>query len=227
MAEKNISPEKKLLNIIEGEGNEAQEVKPTPAVQGKKFFSFAALRGRISFLKSKVSQSPIKIPSISFSLDGFNVLLQLCIVVLVIYLGMSIRIEFSRLLKHDWKEQTGEAPLISTDVKAVASLLQPKSYYLNKVKARNLFGFADEPEKEKAVFKEKPKQEPNELEKIVKHFKLVGISWSNDPDAIIEDVKAKKTYFVKTGHKINEINVQAIYRDKVILHYRSQEVELR
>lgn len=227
MAEKNISPEKKLLNIIEGEGNEAQEVKPTPASRGKKFFSIAAIRGRISFLRARASQGPIKAPSISFSLGGFNVLFQLCIVGLVIYLGMSIRVEFSRLLKHDWKEQTGKAPLISADVKAVASLLQPESYYLNKVKARNLFGFANEPEEEKAAFKEKLKQEPTELEKMVKSFKLVGISWSNDPDAIIEDEKAKKTYFIKTGHKINEISVQAIYRDKVILHYRSQEVELR
>ena len=227
MAEKNISPEKKLLNIIEGEGNEIPEIKPSPISQGKKFFSIAALRGRISFLKARASQGPIKVPSISFGLGGFNVLLQLCIVGLVIYLGMSIRVEFSRLLNYDWKEQIGATPLILTEVKAVASLLQSETYYLNKVKARNLFDFADELEEEKPAFKEKPKQEPTELEKMVEGFKLVGISWSNDPDAIIEDEKAKKTYFVKTGHEIKGIRVEAIYRDKVILHYRSQEVELR
>lgn len=227
MAEKNISPEKRLLNIIEGEGNEAPTPKTGRVSRGKKFFSLAAIRGRLSFLKSKVSQGPGKIPSISFSLDGFNVLMQICIVCLVIYLGMSIKVEFSRLLKHDWKEQASQEPLISTDVKAVASLLQSESYYLNKVKARNLFGFADEPEEEKAAFKEQPKQGPTELETMAKTLKLVGISWSNDPDAIIEDEKAQKTYFVKTGNKINEISVQAIYKDKVILHYRSQEVELR
>ncbi|MFH1093919.1 MAG: type II secretion system protein N [Candidatus Omnitrophota bacterium] len=227
MAEKNISPEKKLLNIIEGEGNESQDVNSTPASLGKKFFSIAALRGRISFLKAKALQGPVRTPRISFSFAGFNVLMQLCIVGLVIYLGMSIRVEFSRLLNRDWKEQSDKEPLIAADVKAVASLLQSESYYLNKVKARNLFGFADEPEEEKIAFKEPAKQEPTELEKMVKSLKLVGISWSNDPDAIIEDENAKKTYFVKTGHKINEISVQAIYRDKVILHYLSQEVELR
>jgi len=227
MAEKNISPEKKLLNIIESEGNEAPTLKTGVVSRGKKFFSLAAIRGRLSFLKSKVSHGPGKISSISFSLGGFNVLMQICIVCLVIYLGMSVKVEFSRLLKHDWKEQLSQESVISTDVKAVASLLQSESYYLNKVKARNLFSFADEKEEEKVAFKEKPQEGPTELEKMAKTLKLVGISWSNDPDAIIEDEKAKKTYFVKTGHKINEINVQAIYKDKVILHYRSQEVELR
>lgn len=226
MAEKNISPEKRLLNIIEGEGSEAQKAVSKPAGKGRKIFSIAALRARISFLRAKLSQGQIKRPGIHFSLSGFNFLMQLCIAGLMIYLGLSIRVEFSRLLKYDWTKQPGEAPLISTNVNAVASLLQSESYYINKVKSRNLFGFADEPE-EKAAFKEKPKEEPTKLETMVKDFKLVGISWSNDPDAIIEDEKAKKTYFVKTGHKINDISVQAIYRDKVILHYLSQEVELR
>ncbi len=215
------------MNIIEGEGNAAGGDNPSPIRQGRKFFSIAALRGRVAFLRSSAFQGPVKLPAFSFSLRGFNVFLQLCIAGLVIYLGMSIRVEFSRLLKHDWKDQAGKMPLISTDEKAIASLLQSENYYLNKVRARNLFGFADEPEEEMAPFKKQPKQEETELEKMVKSFKLVGISWSNDPDAIIEDEKAKKTYFVKTGHKINEISVQAIYRDRVILHYRSQEVELR
>ncbi|MCG2713193.1 MAG: hypothetical protein L6416_12855 [Candidatus Omnitrophica bacterium] len=227
MAEKNISPEKKLLNIIENEGNEADKVKPTPARRVKEFFSIAALRGKISFLKSKISQVSVKVPSISFSLRGFNVLLQLCILGLVVYLGVSIKVKFSQLLNPGLKAQIGKASLPSPDVKAVASRLESESYYLNKVKSRNLFGLADEQEEEKGAFNEQPKQEPADLETMVKSLKLVGISWSNDPDAIIEDEKEKKTYFVKTGNKINEISVQAIYRDKVILHYRSQEIELR
>jgi hypothetical protein len=140
---------------------------------------------------------------------------------------MSIKVEFSRLVKYDWTSEVSEGEFISTDVKAVASLLQSEDYYLKKVRARNLFNFADEPKKEKVNFKEDEKKGPTELEIMAKSLKLVGISWSDHPDAIIEDVKAKKTYFVKTGHKINEINVQAIYKDKVILNYRMQEVELR
>ena len=82
-------------------------------------------------------------------------------------------------------------------------------------------------EEEKTAFKEKAKVQATKLEEMVKNFKLVGISWSNDPDAIIEDEKAKKTYFVKTGDKINKISIEAIYRDRVILHYLTEEVELR
>lgn len=229
MADKNISPEKRLLNIIEGEGNDAETGKPLRANRARKLFSLSALKGKISFLKAHRLKEPIKIPKLAFNLGSFNLLMQLCIVVLVIYLGMSVKVEFSRLLKHNWDDNALQGPVISADVKAVASLLQSDSYYLNKVKSRNLFGFADEPKENKKVdFKEtEKKNEPSELEKIAKNLKLVGISWSSDPDAIIEDEKAQKTYFVKTGHKINEIVVQAIYQDKVILHYKSQEVELR
>ena len=59
------------------------------------------------------------------------------------------------------------------------------------------------------------------------NFKLVGISWSNDPDAMIEDTKAKKTFFVKRGQMVGEFKVQAISRDKVILSYGQEEIELK
>ena len=58
-------------------------------------------------------------------------------------------------------------------------------------------------------------------------LKLVGISWSNDPDAIIEDTKDTKTFFVKTGQKIGEVKVQAIFKDKVVLSYQGEETELK
>ena len=131
------------------------------------------------------------------------------------------------MFKYDLKDHEANAPLLVSEVKAMASLLQSETYYLNKVKARNLFGFAGKSEEEKTAFREKPIVQVTKLEQMVKSFKLVGISWSKDPDAIIEDEKAKKTYFVKTGDKINKISIEAIYRDRVILHYLTEEVELR
>ena len=53
-------------------------------------------------------------------------------------------------------------------------------------------------------------------------LKLVGISWSDNPDAIIEDTKDTKTFFVKIGQKIGDVKVQAIFKDKVVLSYQGK-----
>ena len=58
-------------------------------------------------------------------------------------------------------------------------------------------------------------------------LKLVGISWSNDPIAMIEDSKALRTFFVTRGQMIGEVRVQAIFKDKVVLSYGGEEIELR
>lgn len=225
MADKDISPEKRLLNIIESK--EGEEPKASAVQKGKKLFSIAALKGRISFLKEKLSQGPIQIPSFSFSLRGLNTVLQICIVILVIYLGISIKMEFSKLVRKDWDKSIEDEGAFSREIEAVASLLRPENFYLDKAKTRNLFDFADEEQKEQVAFKEDEKKGPSKLEELTKGLKLVGISWSQDPDAIIEDEGSQKTYFVKTGSNINEVKVQAIHKDRVILHYGSDEVELR
>jgi type II secretory pathway component PulC len=60
------------------------------------------------------------------------------------------------------------------------------------------------------------------------NLKLVGISWSNDPDVMIEDTQNHRTLFLKKGRLINnEIKVEAIFKDKVVLSYQGEEIELR
>jgi type II secretory pathway component PulC len=57
---------------------------------------------------------------------------------------------------------------------------------------------------------------------------LVGIAWSNDPEAMIEDGKNKRTFFVKRGQTLDdEVKVVTIFKDKVILTFKGKEFELR
>ena len=58
-------------------------------------------------------------------------------------------------------------------------------------------------------------------------MKLVGIAWSDNPDAMIEDTKVKKTYFVKQGDIINGVRIERIFRDKVVLTYKGEKIELK
>lgn len=50
-----------------------------------------------------------------------------------------------------------------------------------------------------------------------KDLKLIGISWSNDPDVMIEDTAIHKTYFCKRGAMIGEYQVETINKSDVIL----------
>ena len=67
-----------------------------------------------------------------------------------------------------------------------------------------------------------------ETAEAVKSLALVGISWSKDPDAIIEDKAHQRTFFVKRGQMVGDnIKVEAVFKDHVVLSLDGQEFELR
>ena len=226
MADKDLSPEKRLLKVIEGQSD--KDSGPSPLGAGKKYFSIANLKARLSFFKDKFKKGPAKSSSQPFELKGINVFLQSCILIVAVGLGISVKVEFDNLDK----KQLAAMPKLAADAQAeplgVVSLLQSESFYLDRVRDRDLFKFGDVKRAASVNFgKEGEEKKISELEELTKGFKLVGISWSNEPDAIIEDEVAKRTYFISTGAMINEIKVQAIFKDKVILRYQGDEVELR
>ncbi len=62
----------------------------------------------------------------------------------------------------------------------------------------------------------------------VQDLKLVGISWSDVPDALIEDMVTHTTFFLKKGQSIEGgILVKDIYKDKVIVESHGRQVELQ
>lgn len=61
---------------------------------------------------------------------------------------------------------------------------------------------------------------------LVKDINLVGIISGENPQAIIEDKKIQKTYYVTKGQFIGELQVEDIQEGKVILDYKGQKFEL-
>ena len=102
--------------------------------------------------------------------------------------------------------------------------LQDVGYYTGEVRGRNIFN-AEQPKP--------PELEPQEITaaaqaEAVKEFSLVGIAWSKDPEAMIEDKDIGRTFFVKRGQALsNGAQIVAIFKDRVILKYKGQEIELR
>ena len=97
---------------------------------------------------------------------------------------------------------------------------RPFLYYLEMVRRRNIFS--------PIVLgkSKKPKVAKEQLRAMIKNLRLVGISWSKNPVAMIEDEKTKKTYFLKKGQMINEFKIEDVLKNEVILSFKGEKIEL-
>jgi len=92
--------------------------------------------------------------------------------------------------------------------------------YLGEFAKRDIFHFIPVTKVEKA-------QEGKDLlASVTAHLKLVGIIWSQNPQAMIEDKKENKTLLVNEGDSIGDIEIKQILRNKVILGFQNNEIEL-
>jgi hypothetical protein len=221
------TPEKQLLRLIENPKQPVLKVEEAKR-QSKKWFSLNALKGRISFWSSasgkqwfsfkSFTKSGVGLRQINLALRMLIICLAAFLVYYVVQMSLELKKASNLILNFDGRDiqfQEGIEP----EVKNL-------SYYLEKVSGRNLFNITDVPAPQI-----RPGQQPVLTKKEVdrtKDFSLVGISWSSDPEAMIEDSKNKRTYFMKRGQALDdEIRVVTIFRDKVILTYNNKEFELR
>jgi type II secretory pathway component PulC len=59
-----------------------------------------------------------------------------------------------------------------------------------------------------------------------KSFVLLGVSMGDKKLAILQDTKAKKDYYCTEGDIVGEYTVKAISRDKVVLEYEGNTLEI-
>ncbi|MBI4323403.1 MAG: hypothetical protein HY596_03915 [Candidatus Omnitrophica bacterium] len=92
---------------------------------------------------------------------------------------------------------------------------------LERARARNIFTFL--PPKTETPAPAAPVVE--DLSPYVAELKLVGIIWSDNPQAMIEQTKEEKTYLLGTGEKIGPLRIKKILREKVLLGPQTGEEE--
>ena len=105
-----------------------------------------------------------------------------------------------------------------------------EEYYLAKTAERNIFqmGYIVPEITPDVVVAREPRYNPiPKIVELTQDLRLVGISWSERPDALIEDTKALRTFFVRAGQYVGEVKVEQILKDKVILMYEEETVELK
>lgn len=152
----------------------------------------------------------------------FNRGLMAVIGVLIVYLIVSTSRSWTELRKLPGQEiKISAADQSSGAFKEIATM-KGVAYYIGKLSARDIFHRkpkADEPGNE-PVFSSK-------MADMTANLKLVGISMSDDPDAMIEDSNLQKTFFVKAGSMLGDLTVETIAKDKVVLKYNKEIFELK
>lgn len=215
---KSPTPERELLKLIE-EDKDTDGISSINRPKLGGMFSLSAVRSRFSFLRSNIFN--IFRPH-EFNITSLNKLLGVVFLFLFFYVAVDITLSILNL-----KGQVAAAFKIAKkpsfySQRSISNLKELK-YYLNEAKSRDIFNIVM-PKKQEVAEKTRNIQE---IAKKTSYLKLVGISWSDNPDAMIEDTRAKRTLFVKEGDLINDILVKKILKDKVILNLDGESIELK
>ena len=131
--------------------------------------------------------------------------------------------------------QTVFAKKESMDSSMVAENVAMKKSSVSRASASEMKPFDDYQAKfeQKDIFIspwDRARQKPGNLKKIssdlTRQLKLVGIVLDENPQAIVEDIKERQTYFLSEGESIREAELMEIHEDKVIFNYNEETIEL-
>ncbi|MDP8297302.1 MAG: hypothetical protein RAP41_03865 [Candidatus Orphnella occulta] len=214
MAEQRSTPEEKLLKLIEKEDNNES------VIFKRKKNVFSIFSGFWFFIQRIISQfingvrNGVKEPNL-------KVLNRLFLVASICLLSFSV-MDFV-INRPNVQDAYKEGKRAREDNKegSILSKGRPFLHYLEMVQRRNIFSPIELKQEE-----EDPKVQEKQLQEMVSKWGLVGISFDNEPMAMIEDKAAKKTYFLKKGDNIGEFKIEGIYENKVVLSYEDNTVEL-
>lgn len=212
MANPSLTPEEKLLRIIETPGGDPGRAGAMRVQRRGMGFGFTLKMLRVKY------QDRFKTV---FNIKSLNVFLVFVALGLTVFLGLDFWLGMPRLGLVQKLELLAKKTEIG-DFKTEP--LDPLIIYAQEISQRNIFGLT---EKAAEPVASKPQESPA-LTGLSESLKLVGIMWSEAPQAIIEDTKdSGKTYLVNRGGKIKNVHVKDILKDRVILSYDDQDIELK
>jgi type II secretory pathway component PulC len=214
MVEERLTPEEKLLKIIE-----------SPSLAKKRGPSFSriktASKHRIKLWIKSLGKKEnfLKI----FKLKNLNKVL----------IGISCFLTFFLIFDFYRQRDLLEKRFLSIEKEKDRVKLKKKNSFsfkidvldaLKEAKIRNIFSFVP-PKKEKPKVEE---EKEKDIKKILSNFKLVGIIWSQEnPQIMIEDVQQNRTLLLGKGDQVGLVKVKEIYMDRVVVEIEGKEWELR
>ena len=211
----NITPEEKLLKLIENPAT----VKPPRNSARKLHFSFQAIKSRFKAIRNiKIGISSQKIERL-FNLRSINQLLILASSLFSVYLIF----DFIKAKPDLDMLNFGQRIKQAKSATALVSNNFTLNDYLSQIKTRDIFHFIP-------LKKQEPDNAKETLASLMNNLRLVGIIWSSKPQVMIEDKQENKTWILNQDDEILKVNgkikIKQIFKDRAILSFEGQEMEL-
>ena len=213
MIDENITPEEKLLKIIEnpqavGKNKIPLQHRGKPT-GGKDIFAWLK--------KIHIDKDSIK--NINLGLVN-KAALAGCAAVTVFFLFDFVK--FGLQLKARFQGIAAETVVYDKTQKTETIKEANIDDAISMAKGRNIFLFTGG-----GITEAQTPLMPPDIAQLVSDLKLVGILWSENPQAMIENTKEQKTYLLNKGEQIGQIKIKDIFVDKVVLGKDDKEWELR
>ena len=209
--------ERELLKIIEGKSEIKKIVKPDSQ------FKLDSLLKKFSLPFSGMLHKGAFSPKSQITPGKINNLLIAAVFILMVSFGLVFMNGAGRLKKLPHFD----IPTVHAKARGIILPLREYTFYIEKIIGRNIF--SENIAAEQANVEAPTAKKINDM---VKDLRLTGISWSEDENerfVMLEDIQAKITYFLKEGETISKSNVSVkkVFKDKVILTYLEEEIEIR
>ena len=211
----NISPEEKLLRLIKA------GKKPQPPDIAKIETSEKEDVPKAPALKEKKPKIKLKMPSFKVSISGIKNNLNFPRLVKII-LGLSFLyiifvfvypfVAFRNIPVPEVIPQT--APRLEEQQ---GQEVKPPEFYLQGLSGKKIFANSQTQQTSAAHIPDAD---------LIKDINLVGIISGDNPQAIIEDKKAQKTYYLSKGQAIGIFQIEDIQDSKIILSTDGKRYEL-
>lgn len=196
----NMLPEEKLLRLIKG---------------GAK----AAIKPESHQANPPEKEPKIALPSINFPHFTFNKIIGIVFAISTLWLGYSFAEPFIFKNKTEIPDAKFKEGLVEKNSQPkIKGTFKPYAFYLDGFKSNNIFSGTTAYDSAKPI--------GTASADLIKDINLVGIISGDEPQAIVEDKRAQKTYYLKKGQFIGELQVVDILEGKVILGYNDENYEL-
>ncbi|MBI4549562.1 MAG: hypothetical protein HY714_01375 [Candidatus Omnitrophica bacterium] len=220
-----VTPEKRLLSLIEDGPGEKQDRPQKPKIQWAQLLSPQALQEKFLQAKDRVLEF-FRSHKKPINLKEANKILRYVILGLSVILVISILVEAGRINSKGLFEQE-----ISQRKAGDMTLIEGRTFessLFENPEARNIFipygKRTEDLAKQKNVVSDR-------LIEMTKNLKLTGISVNPaDPGrtfCMVEDIEKNITTFLRAGDRIGGLTVQSINSEDIVLEYQGETIELR
>jgi len=216
-----ISPEERLLAVI-NQQDEQSDTEPSiiskPAAarvetgKKKKFIHLSEIFKK-RFLKNNLSD-----PNILKSVNKYLMALLGILTVYLIY-DISFVKPYKNVRTLIGKKGSVKEDTVNEIKKEIPSNIKDYSYYLNEISGKQIFGqIASSGESTSAVAAVSDDTTDN--------FALAGIVAGKSPQAIVQNKKNEKIYYLNKGDSLDGYIVEEISKNKVILDHEGKKTTL-